>query len=282
MNRLTRERDTIGLAGWIILVLSATLSFFPILVAAVSSLKYGRDIFSYVPAVFFTPTLENYASLMERWEKFQLGLWNSFLITAGSIALVLAVCLPAAYALSRMPGHGVGRSSLALLAVKMLPPLVVTVPLFPIFSGIGLDDSRTGLILIYSAFEVGLSVLLLKTFIDGIPIELEEAAKLDGCSGFQIFYRIVLPLIRPGIITVAIFVTMFAWNDYMFGLIMTTSESVTAPVVLADMLSSIGEGLATWGEVFAAATLQMLPVLIFCWVVQRQMLLGAAAGAMKG
>lgn len=276
------NRNRISLADRIVLAVAMVLAVVPILVVIVSSFKQGRDIFTYRPVIIFEPTLENYASLWLRWGKFVSGLTNSTVVTVGAVALVLAVCLPAAYALSRLPQRGVGRSSSALLVVKMLPPLVVTVPLFPIFSAIGLDDSRLGLVLVYAAFEVSLAVMILKTFIDNVPVEIEEAAFLDGCNRLQSFRCVILPLIWPGIITVAIFVTLFAWNDYMFGLILTTSRTVTAPVVLADMLSGIGEGTATWGEVFAAATIQMVPVLLFAWIVQKQMFFGALSGATKG
>jgi len=267
----------------------AVIAFFvlvailPIAVVVGSSFKLPRDIFSYRPIVLFEPTVENYASLFSNWPKFGIGLWNSLVVTLGTIALVLAVSLPAAYSFSRLSRYGgIGKSSVVLFAVKMLPPLVVTVPLFPIFNVLGLDDSRIGLILVYAAFELSLCVLLLKTLIDGIPPELEEAALIDGCGPLQAFMRITLPLLRSGIVTVSIFVTLFVWNDYLFGLVLTTSNSVTAPVVLADMLSSIGEGRSNWGEVFAAATVQMVPVLAFTFLVQRRMLQNGAAGGLKG
>jgi multiple sugar transport system permease protein len=258
------------------------LSIFPILVAVVSSFKAGRDIFTYKPVILFTPTLENYSELFLQWGRFGTGLLNSLAVTLGSIALTLLVCLPAAYAMSRIPRYGIGRSSLALLILEMLPPLVVTVPLFPIFSTVGLDNSRFGLMLVYATFEVTLATFVLKTFIDGIPADIEEAAAIDGCPPFQRFFRIVLPLILPGVMTVAIYVALFAWNDFMFGLILTTTRTQTAPVVLADMLSGIGEGTATWGNVFAAATIQMIPMLAFTWLVQRQLLSKAVSSAVKG
>lgn len=266
-----------------ILAFFVALAIFPIVVVVVSSFKLPRDIFSYRPIVFFAPSLDNYTDLFRNWPKFTEGLVNSLVVTVASIALVLAVSLPAAWSYSRLARHGgVGRSAIALFAVKMLPPLVITVPLFPIFSAIGLDDSRTGLVLVYAAIELSLSVLLLKTMIDGIPVELEEAALIDGCGALAAFWRITLPLLRPGIVTVAIFVTLFVWNDYLFALVLTTARSVTAPVVLADMLSSVGEGRSTWGEVFAAATVQLLPVLVFTFVVQRRMLQNGTAGGLKG
>ena len=273
-----------GLAIWerLYLAIAVLLAIIPIVIIVGSSFKQGRDIFTYTPVVIFDPTLDNYFNLFRRWGSFTRGLLNSFIVTLGSIALTLAVSLPAAYAMSRMPRHGVGQSSIVLLFIKMLPPLVVTVPLFPIFSTLGLDNSNLGLVLVYAAFEVTLATFILKTFIDAVPLEIEEAAAMDGCTGVNRFVRIVLPLILPGVVTVAIFVTLFSWNDYMFGLILTTSSTQTAPVVLADMLAGIGEGTATWGDVFAAATIQMLPVLGFTWLVQRQMLSKGVGGAIKG
>lgn len=266
-----------------ILAFFVLLAIAPIAVVVVSSFKLPRDIFSYKPVVWFTPTLGNYADVFRNWPKFVEGLANSLAVTAGSVALVLVVSLPAAWAFSRLPRHGgVGKSAVSLFAVKMLPPLVITVPLFPIFQAVGLDDSRVGLVLVYAALELSLSVLLLKTMIDAIPRELEEAALIDGCSGLQAFRRITLPLLLPGIVAVSIFTTLFVWNDYLFALVLTTVRSVTAPVVLADMLASIGEGRSNWGEVFAAATVQLVPVLVFAFVVQRRMMQDGTAGGLKG
>lgn len=277
------QAERLTLWQGLVLAFFALFALMPIVVVFGSSFKLPRDIFSYRPVLIFTPTLENYETLFTNWPKFAAGLWNSLIVTAGAIGLVLAVSLPAAYAFSRLSHRGgIGRSSALLFVVKMLPPLVVTVPLFPIFNALGLDDTRTGLVLVYAAFELSLSVLLLKTLIDNIPPELEEAALIDGCGALQAFWRITLPLLRPGVVTVAIFVALFVWNDYLFGLVLTTANSVTAPVVLADMLASIGEGRSSWGEVFAAASVQIAPVLAFTFLVQRRMLQNGAAGALKG
>lgn len=266
-----------------IIALFMLLAIAPIVVVVVSSFKLPRDIFSYKPVVWFKPTLENYADVFRNWPKFVDGLVNSLAVTAGAIALVLALALPAAWAFSRLARHGgVGRSAVSLFAVKMLPPLVITVPLFPIFTAVGLDDSRLGLVLVYAAMELSLSVLLLKTMIDAIPRELEEAALIDGCTGVQAFVRITLPLLLPGVVAVSIFTTLFVWNDYLFALVLTSARSATAPVVLADMLASVGEGRSNWGEVFAAATVQLVPVLIFAFIVQRRMMQDGTAGGLKG
>jgi len=267
---------------WAALLFFVAVLAGPILVAIVSSFKLERDIFTYVPVVAFVPTLANYADLLRDWPKFWAALANSLAITAGAVVLVLAASLPAAYAYSRFASRRLGLTTLFLLAVRMFPPLIVTVPLFPIFTGVGLDDTHLALVLLYGAFQVSMATLMLKTFIDAVPAELEEAAMIDGCSRPQAFFRILLPSIRPGIVASAIFVTIFAWNDYLFALVIAVERSVTAPVVLGEMLGAIGEGNVGWGTVFAAATVQMLPVLLFVWTVQRQMLRGAAAEGVKG
>jgi multiple sugar transport system permease protein len=267
---------------WAALLFFVALLAGPIAVALVSSLKLERDIFTYAPVIVFTPTLENYADLLRDWPKFWAALANSLAITVGAVLLVLAASLPAAYAYSRFATRALGLTTLFLIAVRMFPPLIITVPLFPIFTGIGLDDTHLALVLLYGAFQVSMATLMLKTFIDNVPAELEEAALIDGCSRKQAFFRILVPAIRPGITAAAIFVTIFAWNDYLFALVIAVERSVTAPVVLGEMLGQIGENNVGWGTVFAAATVQMAPVLLFVWIIQRQMLRGGASDALKG
>lgn len=267
---------------WAALLFFVAVLAGPIAVTVVSSFKFERDIFTYVPVVAFAPTLANYADLLRDWPKFWAAMANSAVITLGSVVLVLAAALPAAYAYSRFATRRLGLTTLFLLAVRMFPPLIITVPLFPIFTGVGLDDTHLALVLLYGAFQVSMATLMLKTFIDAVPAELEEAAMIDGCSRPQAFFRILLPAIRPGIVASAIFVTIFAWNDYLFALVIAVERSVTTPVVLGEMLGMIGENNVGWGTVFAAATVQMLPVMGFVWTVQRQMLRGAAAEGVKG
>lgn len=276
VNRIVRALQWAALLSFVALLAG------PIAVAVVSSLKLERDIFTYVPVIVFSPSLENYADLLRDWPKFWAALANSLIITAGAVVLVLAASLPAAYAYSRFASRALGLTTLFLLAVRMFPPLIITVPLFPIFTGIGLDDTHLALVLLYGAFQVSMATLMLKTFIDNVPAELEEAGLIDGCSRPQAFFRILVPAIRPGITASAIFVTIFAWNDYLFALVIAVERSVTAPVVLGEMLGQIGENNVGWGTVFAAATVQMAPVLAFVWFIQRQMLRGAASDALKG
>jgi multiple sugar transport system permease protein len=163
----------------------------------------------------------------------------------------------------------------------MFPPIIITIPLFPLFTNMGLIDTPITLIFVYATFMVSMSVLLLKSFIDNVPKELEEAAWLDGCGRVHGFIRIMAPNIIPGIIASIIFVTLFAWNDFMFALIFTGTKAKTAPVVVAELLGSIGIWNVDWGMVFAAATMQLFPMLVFVWIIQKPLLRGFTTGMMK-
>lgn len=254
----------------------------PVLVAMLSSFKLERDIFTFVPKLIVGPTLENYQALVRDWPQFFVTLRRSMFVTICSAFVILVVSLPAAYSYSRLQVRGVSTTSLFLIGVRMIPPIIITIPLYPLFRGLGITDTPVALILVYSAFEVSLSVMLLKTFIDGIPPEIEEQASIDGCSRFQAFIRVLLPLLAPGIIAVILMVSMFTWNDFVFAFLLTGTSAKTAPVMIAEMRGLIGQGAITWGTIFAAATVQMLPILTLIWIAQKRLVGGIVMGAVKG
>lgn len=252
-------------------------SFGPIAIALVSSFKHPRDIFTYVPTFVFEPTLGNYAALVGQWSTFWQALGNSVIVTIGAALLVVLTSLPAAYAYSRMARPAFALSALFLIAVRMFPPIIVTIPLFPILTRMGLTDTPVALIFVYSAFMVSISVLLLKNFLDAVPREIDEAAMLDGATRLQTFVRITLPQIAPGIAASVIFVTLFAWNDFTFAFILAGTGAKTGPVILTEMMGAVGEGAATWGIVFAASMTQLAPILLFVWLIQEPLLRGFSA-----
>ncbi|MDA0787488.1 MAG: carbohydrate ABC transporter permease [Proteobacteria bacterium] len=262
----------------LILTVIVIWSFGPIAIAIVSSFKNQRDIFTYVPTVVFEPTLGNYATLLDEWSTFWRAMGVSTITTLGSAALVVLVSLPAAYAYSRMARPAFAISALFLIAVRMFPPIIITIPLFPIFTGIGLTDTPLGLIFVYASFMVSISVLLLKVFIDGVPREVDEAAMLDGASRLKTFVHIMLPQIAPGIAASIIFVTLFAWNDFLFSFLLAGTKAKTAPVMIAEMMGAVGEGAATWGTIFAASVVQLAPILLFVWLIQKPLLRGFQSG----
>ena len=267
---------------WALLGLIVLWSFGPILIAVVSSFKLEKDIFTYVPKLAFEPVLNNYQTLATDWPKFWGTLRTSIAVTLSAAAVVVIVSLPAAYAYSRLASRAVSLTALFLIGVRMFPPIVITIPLFPLFTDLGLVDTPFALVLIYATFQVSMSVLLLKVFIDSVPRELEEAAWLDGCGRTQAFVFIMIPLIFPGIAAAIIFVMLFAWNDFLFAFLLTGSSSKTAPVQIAEMLGAVGDGGVDWGVIFAAASIQLLPMLLFVWLIQKPMLRGFTSGALKG
>lgn len=274
------ERLLTGLGKAVAVVAVLFWSLFPILFIAMSSLKPGQDIFAVPPKWLFTPTFRHYAELWRSWGVFFDGLLNSLLITAGATLLAVVASACAGYVYSRHSGRWLKASLGGLIAVRLIPPIVVTLPLFPAADRLGLSDTRTVLILLYAAFFVSLCTLVLKSFIDTIPEELDQAARIDGASDWAILLRIVLPLSAQGLVAASVFVTVYSWNEYLFAFIFTTTRAKTAPLLLSEMMSSLTG--VDWGVLFAAVTVQLVPVAVFVLLVQRYLIAGLTSGAMKG
>jgi multiple sugar transport system permease protein len=162
----------------------------------------------------------------------------------------------------------------------MLPPIVISLPLFPVVNAIGLNDTWTVLIVLYASFFVSLGTWIMKTTIDQIPNELDEAARVDGANIRQIMTHIIMPLGAQGMIAASVFVIVYAWNEFLFAFLFTTTQAKTAPLAVSEMISSVETG--DWGILFAASTLQLLPVLLFVILVQKYLIAGMTAGAVKG
>jgi multiple sugar transport system permease protein len=167
-----------------------------------------------------------------------------------------------------------------MILVRMLPPIVITLPLFPIVNRLGLNDTHLVLIVLYASFFVSLNTWIMKAFIDQIPKELDESARIDGARVTGILRHVILPLAAPGMIAAATFVIVFAWNEFLFAFIFTTTAAKTAPLILWEMLGAL-DGVE-WGVLFAAATLQLAPVLVFVIAVQKLVVAGMTAGSLKG
>lgn len=251
----------------------------PILIVVQSSFKQPRQIFEVPYRALFVPTFENYRTLARLNPEFFAGLWNSLIITFFAVLLTLAASFGAGYVFARAKENAYKASSVFMIVVRMLPPIVVTVPLFPVVNRLALNDSHLILILLYAAFYVSLGSWMMRSFVNQIPIELEEAAAIDGATQWQILRRVVLPLAAQGLVALTLFVIVFAWNEYVFAMIFTTSNARTAPVVIGEMLST-AEGVL-WGAVFAAATIQLVPVVLIVLALQRFLIAGLTAGAVK-
>jgi multiple sugar transport system permease protein len=259
----------------IALVLLVLLS--PFLWLLQMSFKTNDQILQIPPPLLFVPTLQNYTAL---WHSaFSDSFVNSLLSASFSTLLALLLGVPGAYALSRWSGGAKGALRLAILVTRMAPPIAFTIPFFLFYRWIGLLDTVTGLVLVYTSFNLPLVIWMMQPFFETVPASLEEAALVDGASHRVIFTKIMLPMVTPGIAATAILCFLYAWNDFFFALILTRTAARTAPVAVVNFMNYEGW---EWGKIAAGGSLVMAPVLIFSLAVRRYLVSGLTAGAVKG
>ena len=266
-----------GLARHAAIVLTLIVLLLPFLWLLQMSFKSNDLILQFPPPLIFTPTLENYTSL---WQSaFSSSFVNSLLSASFSTGLALLFGVPAAYALSKWAGRGKRALSFAILVTRMAPPIAFTIPFFLFYRWIGLLDTVTGLVLIYTSFNLPLVIWMMQPFFETVPASLEEAALVDGAPIRTVFLKIVLPMVAPGIAATAILCFLYAWNDFFFALILTRTNARTAPVAVVNFMNYEGW---EWGKIAAGGSLVMAPVLIFSLAVRRYLVSGLTAGAVKG
>jgi multiple sugar transport system permease protein len=295
----------------ILVGLYAAITLIPLLWIISTSFKSGPDSISYPPKVVFQPTLEGYVNLFTTqsrpsaqdlvklpppttWydritrdrgmiisgpSRFGQRFLNSVIIGFGSTFLSIFLGTLAAYAFSRFKVPFKDDLLFFILSTRMMPPIAVAIPIYLMFRQLGLSDTHLGMILLYTAVNLSLSVWLLKGFIDEIPREYEEAALIDGYTRFQAFYKVVLPQAATGIASTAIFCLIFAWNEYAFAVLLTSGNAQTAPPFIPTILS-VGGGI-DWPAVAAAATLFLLPVVVFTVLLRKHLLRGITFGAVR-
>jgi ABC-type glycerol-3-phosphate transport system permease component len=273
--RRTRRRW----AGVLVDTFIALAALGPILWGLSTSLKPGPDILAYPPQLIPShPTFEHYAVL------FRTGihrfLLNSVLVSAAAVVLCLGLGSLAAYALARLSFRGKGAILFAVMALMSIPLPSVLVPTFTLLADVGLNDTRAGLALLYTAYQLPIVVWLLAGYFSSIPIELEHAARMDGCSRLATLRKIVLPLSGPGLVASALFVLTFAWNDFVVAVVMISSEDAkTLPVAIYGYLGFYGRD---WGPLTASAMLSVVPVIAVFLAFQRFFLSGMTGGGVKG
>ena len=246
----------------------------------ISAFKLPTEIFEFPPRLLFRPTLGNFVALGARWPEFFRALANSLIITTGATFLTIVISFLGGYGYSRYRSRVLTLSAFSLMALRMLPPIIISIPLFPIFHWLGLLDRHITLIILYSVFFLSLGTWLMKSFMDQIPRELDEAAFMDGASTWQVLRQVILPLSTHGIMSIATFTMIFAWKEYLFALLFTTTRAKTAPLIISEMLQSVTG--VEWGAVFAAAAIQLVPILVYVTVVQNVLVEGMMVGSVKG
>lgn len=261
-------------------VAACLLFLLPIAWMVLTSLKLQRDIFTTPPKLFFTPTLETYANYLWHNDLPQRML-NTVIVACGAGLVSIVAGSMAGYALARVKLRGAAMIGVLILLSRGVPPIALAVPMFLVARNMGLLDTHITLILAYCTFLIPYVMWLMRGFFRALPEELEEAAKLDGCSRFGAFWRIIVPISLPGLLSTLIFSIILAWEELLFALVLTNRAASTVPVVISGIAGDTVNG-ANWGALTAVGTMTVVPVVIFAMLVQKWLIQGLADGATKG
>lgn len=268
------------------LILFALTILVPLLWVVSSSLKTGNEIFASPWSLPASPQFHNYVSA---WTDSGIGKYflNTVVVTVGTLLILLPVGAMAAYIFGRYPFRGSKTLFSAFLGGMMFPNFLVVIPLFFLLRSIPLGDgnmldTKTGLILVYVAYSLSFTIFVLTGFFQALPGELAEAAMMDGCGHAGTFWRVMLPLARPGIIVVGIFNAIGLWNEYPLALVLLSKDqNRTLPLAIADQVMTKGYG-SDWGALFAGLVIVMLPIMVVYWIFRDKIHETMLAGAVKG
>ncbi len=261
----------------IIAVLLA-LTLFPIIWIVMTSLRTNAETLAVPPKIIFRPKWDSYAFFLSLKSPIISKLYNSIIIASGNTLAVIFISSMAAYSFSRFRFKGRFFLLFMILATRLLPPITAIVPLFLLMNSLRLVDTHLVMIIIYSALNIPFAIWMMKAFFDGISSDLEEAAKIDGCSWFQALYRITIPLAAPGMAATSIFVYLLAWNEFIFALIFTRTVAVTMPIAIVHTIGELG---IYWQDMAVQVIIVMLPVFLFSFWMQKYLVRGLSAGALK-
>ena len=251
---------------------------FPILAIILISFQGKSDALSWPPKLLFRPTWENYINIFSLYP-FGEYLRNSLLVTTAATGLSLVLGLPAAYALTRLQIRQKENIALWFLSLRVLPPIGVVIPFFILLRYARLLDNPIGLVLVYLTFNVPFVIWVSRGFFREVDAEIQDAALVDGCSVYGVFVRVALPIARGGIAATAILTALYTWNEFIFALVLTSTEhAMTMPVAVTLFIRETGIG---WGNIGAAAAFMFLPMFILTLSVQRYIVSGLSLGAVK-
>lgn len=265
------------LVAYIPLFVLVGLAIFPLYWMVATSLKPKIQTFAIPPVWVFKPTLIHYyTAIFEK--QLARAFFNSLFVATLNALLSVFVGSLAAFSLARFNIRGKNHIWFWIITNRMLPPVVLVVPIFVIASYFKLLDTWLILILVYTTFNIPLATWIMVDFFRKIPRELDEAAMTDGCSHISAFFRIILPLSAPGLATSSIFCFIFAWNEFLFALILTRSDARTMPVLASTFMTGYG---ILWGLMCATGTMIALPIIVFCLIISKYLVRGLTLGAIK-
>ena len=277
MHRYNLKRQIFKGSTVSILVIYIILMLIPYVWMLMTAFKLRVDAFAMPPKIFFKPTLDNFrVAFVDK--NFLQNLLNSLIVTSATTFFSLLLGLPSAYSFSRFPFKGDKVFYYYLLGTHFTPIIVLALPLYLIMSKLNLTNTHAGIIIAHTAFNLPFVVWMMKGFFDTVPHEIDEAARVDGCSWFQVFLRIALPLTKSGIAATSVFCAINSWNEFLMALILSGRDTRTLPVAIPGLLTPQG---TFWGQISAVGAVITVPVLIFAIIVQKNMVKGLTLGAIK-
>ena len=265
-----------GMVQVILILVAVFVMLVPIIWITLAAFKSHVDV--YQLKLLFKPTLENFSVVFD--DPYRLGdkLYNSTIVASVSVLFAIPIATLAAYSFSRFTLKGETVMLVIILATQFVPAVVIILPFFVMFRDIGILDTRIGLILVNLAMIMPFAIWMIKGFIDGIPLDTEEAALVDGSSRVQVIRNIVLPMAAPGLLTSAIFCFIIAWNEFLFALILTNKHAVTLPIGLALFKAEEGD---LWNLLSAAGIIIMAPMFVLALLIRKYFVQGMTMGAVR-
>lgn len=300
-----RKASGVGEAGWgrtLIVAIVSFIYFLPVLFIIFTALK-PQDLALAVPPVLsptslfglipdqyvFTPTFENFGSVFSRSMTpggapeptgFDRYFFNSIVIATVSVLLALVIGTLAAFGFSRYPLKGNDTYLFIILTTRMLPAIVVIIPVILMFRAVGLSGSYTGIVLLYTAFNLAFTIWMMKSFFDELSLDVEDAARIDGSSDTKVFFKIALPQVVAGLAATFVFGLILTWNEFLFALLLSGPDTRTVPVAMNQAVSSGGRG-TDWTLLAAIETLFLIPVFLVTFFLQNHLLRGVTFGTVK-
>jgi len=286
-----RRSHGVGQAGWgwtLVAAIVSVIYFFPVLWIILTAFKSYGDALAVPPKFIFTPTLDNFVAVFSRAYSsgskaqdtgFSLYFFNSIFISGTSVILALIIGTLAAFGFSRYPLKGNDIYLFVILTTRMLPAIVVIIPIFLMFRVVGLSGTYAGIIFLYTAFNLPFAIWMMKSFFDELSPDVEDAARLDGSSDRGVFFKICLPQVKAGLAATAVFGLILTWNEFLFALLLGGIETRTVPVAMAQTVG--GDIGVRWGLLAAIETLFLIPVILVTFALQEYLLRGVTFGTIK-
>ena len=260
----------------VLLIIYAIFALFPLLWMLLISFKSDTEVFT--TTFIFHPTLANYQQVLLRSD-YARYIRDSLIVSGEAVLVSIIVGVPAAYALARYNFARKEELAFQILSYKFAPEILVVLPLFMIYQKLGLYDSYIGLIWVYQLISLPLLIWVVRGYFEDISVEIEYAAQVDGYTWYQIFFKMLVPLIKPGLVSSALLAFIFAWNSFTFPLILASSKVYPVTVAITKYL---GTDSAHYGQLAVAATVSAIPAMVFALCIQKHLVRGLSFGAVKG